>query len=113
MKVMSNEVELKFLCCGMCFTCIHLFVATHHDIKTFTKGFVEKARVHNARLKIKTRRGCFYNHCISEGTLSLENVRCHFHCIFHVMPDKAEFVSSAYSPTTVTGRKPLMLVIPL
>ncbi len=40
-KVMSNEVGLRLLCCGMCFTYIHLFVATHHNIKTFPKGFVE------------------------------------------------------------------------
>ncbi len=35
------------------------------------------------------------SHCISEGTLSLENVRCNFHFILHVIPDKAAFVSSA------------------
>ncbi len=53
----------------------------------------------------------FLYHCISEGRLSLENVRCHFHFILHVinhMPDKAAFVSSAllcvmYSLTAVTG----------
>ncbi len=39
-KVMSNEAGLR-LCWGMCFTYIHLFVATHHNIKTFPKGFVE------------------------------------------------------------------------
>ncbi len=59
-KVMSNEVGLRLLCCGMCFTYIHLFVATHHNIKTFKKNQNE-ARV-------------FLYHCISEGTLSLENV---------------------------------------
>ncbi len=40
-KVISNEVGLRLLCCGMCFTYIHLFEATHHNIKTFQKGFVE------------------------------------------------------------------------
>ncbi len=40
-KVISNEVGLRLLCCGMCFTYIHLFEATHHNIKTFPKGFVE------------------------------------------------------------------------
>ncbi len=40
-KVMSNEAGLRLLCCGMCFTYIHLFEATHHNIKTFPKGFVE------------------------------------------------------------------------
>ncbi len=40
-KVISNEVGLRLLCCGMCFTFIHLFEATHHNIKTFPKGFVE------------------------------------------------------------------------
>ncbi len=33
-KVMSNEVGLRLLCCGMCFTYIYLFVATRHNIKT-------------------------------------------------------------------------------
>ncbi len=45
---------------------------------------------------------CLY-HCISEGTLSLENVQWHFNFILHVMSDKAAFVSSAYSPTSVSG----------
>jgi len=40
-KVMSNEVGLRLLRCGMCFTYIHLFVATPHNINTFPKGFVE------------------------------------------------------------------------
>ncbi len=40
-KVMSNDVGLRLLCYGMCFTYIHLFEATHHDINTFPKGFVE------------------------------------------------------------------------
>ncbi len=40
-KVISNEVGLRLLCCGMCFTYIHLFEATRHNIKTFQKGFVE------------------------------------------------------------------------
>ncbi len=40
-KVISNEVGLRLLCCGMCFTYIHLFEATCHNIKTFQKGFVE------------------------------------------------------------------------
>ncbi len=40
-KVTSNEVGLKLLCCGMCFMYIHLFEATRHDINTFPKGFVE------------------------------------------------------------------------
>ncbi len=39
-EVMSNEVGLRLLCSGMCFTYIHLFL-THHNIKTFPKGFVE------------------------------------------------------------------------
>ncbi len=33
-KVTSNEVGLRLLCCGMCFPYIYLFVATHHNIKT-------------------------------------------------------------------------------
>ncbi len=40
-KVMSNEVGLRLLCCGMCFTYMHLFVEIHHNISTFPKGFVE------------------------------------------------------------------------
>ncbi len=40
-KVMSNETGLRLLCCGMCFTFIHLFEVTHHNIKTFPKGFAE------------------------------------------------------------------------
>ncbi len=40
-KGMSNEVGLRLLCCGMCFTYIHLFVVTHHNIKSLPKGFVE------------------------------------------------------------------------
>ncbi len=40
-KVMSYEVGLRLLCCGMCFTYIHLFVTNHHNVKTFPKGFVE------------------------------------------------------------------------
>ncbi len=40
-KVMSNEAGLRLLYYGMCFTYIHLFVATRHDINTFPKGCVE------------------------------------------------------------------------
>ncbi len=40
-KVMSNEVKLRLLYYGMCFTFIHLFVVTRHNINTFPKGFVE------------------------------------------------------------------------
>ncbi len=40
-KVMSNEVGLGLLYYGMCFTYIHLFVSTRHNIKTFPKGFIE------------------------------------------------------------------------
>ncbi len=40
-KVISNEAGLRLLYYGMCFTYIHLFVATHHNIKTFPKGFIE------------------------------------------------------------------------
>ncbi len=40
-KVMSYEVKLRLLCCGMCFTYMHLFVATRLNINTFPKGFVE------------------------------------------------------------------------
>jgi len=37
----SAEAGLRLLCYGMCFTYMHLFMATRHDIKTFPKGFVE------------------------------------------------------------------------
>ncbi len=40
-KVINNEVGLRLLYYGMCFTYIHLFEATRHDINTFPKGFVE------------------------------------------------------------------------
>ncbi len=61
-KVMSNEVGLRLLCCGMCFPYIYLFVATRHDIKTdpiFQKASLNN-EARNARLKIKTRHWCFY-----------------------------------------------------
>ncbi len=40
-KVMSNEAGLRLLYYGMCFTYIHLFEATRHNINTFPNGFVE------------------------------------------------------------------------
>ncbi len=63
-KVTCNEVGLRLLC----FPYIHLFVVTRHDIKT--DQFSNDARVFL---------------CISEGTMSLENVRCHYHIILHAL----------------------------
>ncbi len=38
----------------------------------------------------------FLYHCISDGNqLFSENVVCHFHFIWHIMSDKAAFVSEA------------------
>ncbi len=41
-KVMSNEVGLRLLCCGMCFTYIHLFVATRTISTLSQKALLNK-----------------------------------------------------------------------
>ncbi len=41
-KVMSNEAGLRLLYYGMCFTYIHLFVMTRHNIKLFQKALLNK-----------------------------------------------------------------------
>ncbi len=117
-KVMRNEVGLRLLCYRMCFPYIYLFVATRHDIKTdrFSK------RLHwcacTARLKIKTRCGCFYITVFMK-----ENCpfwcrflfrKCSMSFSFHLacyMPDKAAFVRSALLCVQRLPRKPLFLLL--
>ncbi len=85
--VMSNEVGLRWLCCGMCFPYIYLFVATRHDIKT--DQYSKRLRLINMNMyctfENQNEVRVFLYHCISERRLSLENVRCHFHFILHVI----------------------------
>ncbi len=111
LKVMSNEVDERLLCCGICFPYIYLFLVTNQDIKT--DHISKRLRWINMSMyctfKNQNEAQVFLYHCISEGRLSLENVQCHFHFILLYMPDKAAFVSSALLCLQPLPGKPLFL----
>ncbi len=76
----------------------------------------QKASLNNHDHKNQNEAQVFLYHCISEGTLSLENVQCHFHFILHVKAVLCLIKQRLYAQLTAQQplpRKHLKLVLPL